>query len=100
MLDSSVFEQTEFPLCTTVAGASGLAQQILADAPIPGIAALAAHQLAEATLRRDYAFACRLLEQAPCDVLGIMTVAQARAVEQPFCDANGKSLGRGNRRRL
>jgi len=41
-LDSSVFEQTEFALCTPVAGAGGLAQQILPDAPITGIAALAA----------------------------------------------------------
>ncbi len=98
MLDSSVFEQTEFPLCTTVAGASGLAQQILADAPIPGIATLAAHQLAEATLRRDYAFACRLLEQAPRQMLGITAIAQPRAVEQPFGHTHGKSLGRGNTR--
>lgn len=99
-MDSSVFEQTEFLLRTTVTGTSGLTQQILTDATIPGVTALTAHQLTETALRSHYAFTRRLLEQAPCDVLGIMTVAQARAVEQPFCDANGKSLGRGNRRRL
>jgi hypothetical protein len=99
-LDSSVFEQTEFLLRTTVTGASGLAQQILTDATIPGVTALTAHQLTEAALRSHHAFTRRLFEQAPCDVFGIMTVAQARAVEQPFCDANRKSLGRGNRRRL
>ena len=80
-MDSSVFEQTEFALCTPVAGASGLAQQILPDAPITGIAALAAHQLAETTLCRDHAFARRLLEQTPRQMLGITVIAQTRAVE-------------------
>ena len=97
-MDSSVFEQTEFLLCTTVTGAGGLTQQILTDAPIPGIAALAAHQLTESTLRRNHALACRLLEQTSRQVLGIAAFAQTRAVEQPFGHTHGKSLGRGNTR--
>lgn len=99
-MDSSVFEQTEFLLRPTVTGTGGLAQQVLTDATIPGVTALAAHQLAETALRSHHAFTRRLLEQAASEVFGIMTVAQARAVEQPFCHANGKSLGRDNRRRL
>lgn len=99
-MDSSVFEQAEFLLRTPVASAGGLAQQLLADASIPGVTALAAHQLAEATLRRDHAVARRLLEQAASEVLGVMAGAQARAVEQPFRNAYGKSLVRGNRRKV
>lgn len=99
-MDSSVFEQTEFLLRTTVAGAGGLAQQILTDAPIPSVTALAAHQQTETALCSHHAFTRRLFEQAASEMFCIVTVAQARAVEQPFCDANGKSLGRGDRRRL
>jgi hypothetical protein len=99
-LDSSVFEQTEFLLRATIAGTGGLTQQILTDTPVPCVTALAAHQLTETALRSHHALPCWLLEEAASKVFGIMTVAQARAVEQPFCNANGKSLGRGNRRRL
>lgn len=99
-MDSSVFEQAEFPLRATVASAGGLAQQLLADASISGVTTFATHQLTEAALRRDHAFARRLLEQAAREVLGIMAGAQARAVEQPFRNAYGKSLGRGNRRKV
>ncbi|VVM59254.1 hypothetical protein PS624_01213 [Pseudomonas fluorescens] len=99
-MDSSVFEQTEFLLRATVAGAGGLTQQILTDATIPCVATLTAHQLPKTALRSHHTFSCRLLEEAASKVLGIMTVAQARAVEQPLGDANSKSLGRGNRRRL
>jgi hypothetical protein len=99
-LDSSVFEQTEFLLRATIAGTGGLAQQILPDTTIPCVAALAAHQLTEATLRGHHAITRRLLEQTASQMLGIVTVAQARAVEQPFGNANGKSLERGNRKSL
>ncbi len=99
-MDSSVFDEPEFLLRTTITGASGLTQKILANAAIAGIAALTTHQLTETALRDDHAFARRLLEQAASKVFGIMAVAQARAVEQPFGDAHGKSLGRGNTRRL
>ncbi len=99
-MDSSVFDQTEFLLRTPVTGTGGLAQQILTDTAIAGIAALAAHQLTETALRNNYAFARRLLEQAPGQVLGIAAVAKTRAVEQPFGHAHGKSLGRGNTRRF
>jgi hypothetical protein len=99
-LDSSVFEQTEFLPRATIAGTGGLAQQILTDATVPCVTAFAAHQLAETALRNHHAITRRLFEQAASEVFGIVTVAQARAVEQPFGNANGKSLGRGNRRRL
>lgn len=99
-MDSSVFELAEFPLCTTVAGAGGLAQQLLANASIPCVTAFAAHQLTEAALRRDHAFARRLFEQAASEMLGVMAGAQARAVEQPFRNTYGKSLGRGNSRKV
>lgn len=92
-MDSSVFEQTEFLLRAPIASAGGLAQQILANAPVPCVTAFAAHQLTEAALRRDYTFARRLLEQAASEVLGIVAGTQARAVEQPFRNAYGKSLG-------
>ena len=99
-MDSSVFDEAEFLLCTKVAGARGLAQKIMTDAAITGIPAFAAHQLAETALRGDHTFARRLLEQATGKMLGIVTVAQARAVEQPFGHTDGKSLWRGNTRRF
>lgn len=80
-MDSSVFDQAEFLLRTSVTGAGSLTQQVLADSAIPGIAALAAHQLTETTLRGDHPFPGRLLEQAAGEVLGILAVAQARAVQ-------------------
>ena len=95
-MDSSVFEQTEFLLRATITSAGGLAQQILTDAPIPSVTALAAHQLTETALRDDDTFTRRLLEQAASEVFGIVAGAQARAVEQPFGNANGKALGRSN----
>jgi hypothetical protein len=99
-MDSSVFNQTQLLLRPHVARTGRLAQKIVTDAPVPGIAALTAHQLAETALRNDYAFACRLLEQASGEVLGIMAVTQARAIEQPFSYTHGKALRRGNRRVL
>jgi hypothetical protein len=45
-LDSSVFDQAQFLLSTPVPCPRRLAQQILANAAITGIAAFAAHQLA------------------------------------------------------
>ncbi len=99
-MDSSVFEQAEFHLGTMIASASSLTQQILTDAAITCITTLAAHQLAEAALRGNHTFARRLLEQAAGKVLGVVAFAQARAVEQPFGHAYGKSLGRDNRRGL
>jgi hypothetical protein len=41
-----------------------------------------------------------LLEQASGEVLGIMAVTQARAIEQPFSYTHGKALRWGNRRVL
>jgi hypothetical protein len=99
-LDSSVCDEPEFLLRTTVAGAGGLTQKILTDTPVPGIAAFTAHQLAETALRCNYTFTRRLLEQATGQVLGIVAGAQPRAVEQPLGHTHGKSLGRGNRKWL
>ena len=99
-MDSSVFDQAEFLLRTTITGTGGLAQQILADPAIPGIAALTAHQLTETALRGDHTFPGRLLEQAAGQMLGILVGAQARTVQQPFGHAYGKSFGSGNTRRL
>jgi hypothetical protein len=53
---------TEGPPSTIITGPRGLAQQVVADASIPGVAALTAHQLPEATLRSHHAFTGRLLE--------------------------------------
>jgi hypothetical protein len=97
-LDSSVFEQTEFLLRTQVTGTRSLTQQVLADPAIAGIAALTAHQLAEATLRNHYTFASWLFEQSASEVFGITAVDQTRTVEQPFGNTYRKSLGRGNTR--
>ncbi|TDV50610.1 hypothetical protein EDF87_103247 [Pseudomonas helmanticensis] len=99
-MDSSVFEQTEFLLRASVASAGGLTQQILTDTPVTGVPTLAAHQLSEAALRGDHTFTRRLLEQAASKVFGIVAGAQARAVEQPFGNANGKALGWSNTRRF
>ncbi len=95
-MDSSVFEQTKFPLRATITGTGGLAEQILTDTPVTGVTALAAHQLTEAALRSHHAITRRLFEQAASEVFGIVAGAQARAVEQPFGNANGKALGRSN----
>ncbi len=99
-MDSSVFDQAEFLLRTSITRAGGLTQQILTDTAIPGVAALTAHQLAKAALRHNHTFPGRLLEQAAGEVFGVLTVAQARAVEQPFGHAHGKSLGSGNTKGL
>jgi hypothetical protein len=83
-------------LRTQITGTRSLTQQVLADPAIAGIAALTAHQLAEATLRNHYTFASGLLEQAAGKMLGILAVTQARSIQQPFSHSHGKTLGRGN----
>lgn len=80
-MDSSVFDQAEFLLRTSITRTGGLTQQVLADTTIPGIATLTAHQLAKATLCSDHAFPGRLLEQAAGEVLGVLAIAQTRTVE-------------------
>ena len=73
-----------------------LAQQVLTDSTIPGIAALAAHQLAKTTLRGGDPITGRLLEQASGEVFDAGAFTQTRAVQQPFGHAHRKTLGRGN----
>ena len=96
MEDSSVFDLTQFALGASVAGASSRAQQIVTDAAVAGIPALTAHQLAETTLCGDYTFPGRLFEQTPSEVLDIAALPEARAVQQPQSDLQGKTLGGGN----
>ncbi len=97
-MHSSVFDEPQFLLRAKVTGTGSLTQQVVADAAIPGIPALTAHQLTETALRDDHAFARWLLQQTPGEMLGIEAVDQARTVEQPFGYTHGKSLGRGNTR--
>jgi hypothetical protein len=63
-----------------------LAQQILANAPVPGVTAFTAHQLTEAALRSHDTFTGRLLEQAPGQVLDAGAFSETRVVEQPLSD--------------
>ncbi|KGU85791.1 hypothetical protein N005_06935 [Pseudomonas mediterranea CFBP 5447] len=61
-MPSSVFYFKQRLPGPLVPGAGSLAQQVLADASVPGVTAFTAHQLAKATLRSDDTFASRLLE--------------------------------------
>ena len=71
----------EFQLGAQVARARRLAQQLQADAPIAGVAAVAAQQLAQTALGNDHALACRLLEQTPGNVFDVGVFAQAWAIQ-------------------
>lgn len=99
-MDSSVFDLTQFTLGAQVAGTGGLAQEVLADAAVPGIAALATHQQAQAALCHNHPFTRRLLEQTPGKMLDIGVVANARAIQQPQGNFQGETLGCGNTRRV
>ena len=99
-MDSSVFELTQFTLGAHVAGTGGLAQEVMADAAVPGIAALATHQQAQAALCHDHTFTSRLLEQTSGEMLDIGVIADARAIQQPQGDLQGETLGRGNTSRV
>ena len=82
-MDSSVFDLAKLQLGATIASPCRLAQQIVADPSIAGVAAFAAHQLAKATLCCHHPFPGRLLEQTPGKVLDVPVITQAWAVEQP-----------------
>ena len=70
-MDSSVFDLAQFTLGAHVAGTGGLAQKVVADAAVSGIAALTTHQQAQAALCHNHPFTGRLLEQTPgCLILG------------------------------
>jgi len=99
-VDSSVFDLAQCTLGARVAGTGGLAQEVVADAAVPGIAALATHQQAQAALCRDHAFTGRLLEQTPGEMLDIGVIANARVIQQPQGDFQGEALGWGNTRRI
>lgn len=82
-MDSSVFDLAKLQLGAAIASPCRLPQQIVADPPIAGVAAFAAHQLAKTTLRRHHPFPGRLLEQTPGKVFDVPVIPQARTVEQP-----------------
>jgi hypothetical protein len=65
----------------------------MANAPVTGVATIAAQHLPQAALRHHHALARRLFEQAPGQVLDLGFVAQARAVEQPQGNFQGKAFG-------
>ncbi|MNP64876.1 hypothetical protein D3C76_1604110 [compost metagenome] len=66
-----------------VAGPRRLAQQFMTDAPVTGIAAVAAEHLPQPALGHYHALASRLFEQASGQVLDLRLFAQARVVQQP-----------------
>lgn len=82
-MDSSVFDLAKLLLGATIASPCRLTQQIVADPPIAGVAAFAAHQLAKTTLCCHHPFPGRLLEQTPGKVLDVPVITQEWAVEQP-----------------
>ena len=92
----SVFDLAQFALGAAVTGTGGGAQQVMTDTTVAGVATFTAHQLPQAALRGDHPFTRRLLEQTPGEVFDVGVVAQARAVEQPQGDLQGKALGCGN----
>lgn len=95
-MDSSVFDLAQFTLGTAVTGASRLAQEVVTDATVTGIPALTAHQLAQSALCSDHTLTGRLLEQTSGEVFDVGVVAQARTVEQPQGNFQGKALWGGN----
>ncbi len=82
-MDSSVFDLAKLQLGAAIASPCRLAQQVMTNPPIAGVAAFAAHQLAKTTLCGHHPFPGRLLEQTPGKVLDVPVITQARAVEQP-----------------
>lgn len=75
-----------------IARAGRLAQQLQADAPITGIAALAAQNLTQTALGNHHALTRRLLEQAPGNTLDAGVMAQTRTVKQPESQAQRQTL--------
>jgi hypothetical protein len=69
------------PLRALVTGPRCLTQQVMADATVSGIAAIPAEHLPQPALRHYHTVTRGLLEQAPGDVLDLLPVTQARAVE-------------------
>jgi len=76
-------QTTVFELGTTVTGPGSLAQQLMADAPITGIAAITAKHLPQTTLRHHDTTTRRLLEQTTGEMLNAGLLIQARVIQQP-----------------
>jgi hypothetical protein len=92
----SVFDFAKGLASPMIPGPRGLAQQVVAYTPIPGVTAFAAHQLPKTTLRSHHTFSGWLLEQSPGQVFDAGTFSQARAVEQPLSHPHRNALRRGN----
>lgn len=84
-------EATQLQLSTLIAGTRRLAQQLLTDAPITGIAAITAQQLAKAALGHHHPPPRRLLEQTSGQTLERRTLAQNGLIQQPAGQADGKA---------
>lgn len=92
----SARQALQFQLRTTVTRAGGLAQQLVTDTTVTGIATITAQQLAQPTLRLHATFQCWLLEQVAGQTFGTGRLPKARVVEQPERDAHGNvGTGRG-----
>ncbi len=68
-------------LGATIACACGLTEQVMADSPITGAAAIAAKHLSQAALSHHHTLARWALEQPPSQVLDLWFVTQTRTVE-------------------
>ena len=72
---------TVFELGATIPGTRGLAQQLMTDASIPSVSAIATQHLPQATLRHHHPAPRRLLEQTTGEVLDAGFLIQARVVQ-------------------
>ncbi len=82
-------QAAQLQLRAPITGTRCLAQQLDTDAPVAGIAALAAEHLAQSTLRLNHTLTRRLLEQTAGDAFHAGSFSQPRTVEQPGGDTNG-----------
>ena len=74
---------TVFELGATITGTCCLTQQLMANASIPGVSAIAAQHLPQTTLRHHHPAPRRLLEQTTGEVLDAGFLIQARVIQQP-----------------
>lgn len=74
---------TIFELSIAITGSRGLAQQFVADAAIPGVAAVTAKHLPEPTLRHDHPVAGGLFQKTASEMFDAGLLIQARVIQQP-----------------
>lgn len=77
-----------------ITGTGGLAQQLLADAPIPLTATVQTQQQSQAPLRLDQTAARRALEQTARQALHRLASPQAGTVQQPAGQVQGQPITR------